>query len=84
MFTASHNLTPDCGIKYISDHADSATPEITDTIVANIKSASNQLPSRSPSGSIGTCLLAINSPQQLTKVAQEMESMIAKLEVLAV
>lgn len=58
MFTASHNPTPDCGIKYISDYADSATPEITDTIVANIKSASNELPSRSSSGLIGTRLHA--------------------------
>ncbi len=67
MFTASHNLIPDCGIKYISDHADSATPEITDTIVANIKSTSNELPGRSPSGSISTRLYA----HQLTKITQK-------------
>jgi phosphomannomutase len=56
MFTASYNSAAYCGIKYISDYADSATPEITVTIVANIKSASNKSPSRNPSGSIGTRL----------------------------
>lgn len=35
-FTASHNPAPYCGIKYIPDYAGPATPEITDTIVANI------------------------------------------------
>ncbi|WP_341527458.1 phosphoglucomutase/phosphomannomutase family protein [Nostoc sp. UHCC 0302] len=52
MFTASHNPAPYCGIKYIPDYAGPATPEITDTIVANIKSASDELPSSSPLGSI--------------------------------
>ncbi|MEB3829534.1 phosphoglucomutase/phosphomannomutase family protein [Phormidium sp. CCY1219] len=41
MFTASHNPAPYCGIKYIPDYAGPATPEITDTIVANIDSASD-------------------------------------------
>lgn len=35
-FTASHNPAPYCGIKYIPDYAGPATPEITDSIVANI------------------------------------------------
>ncbi|OKH23937.1 phosphoglucomutase/phosphomannomutase family protein [Chroogloeocystis siderophila] len=39
MFTASHNPAPYCGIKYIPDYAGPATPEITDTIVANISGA---------------------------------------------
>jgi phosphomannomutase len=52
MFTASHNPAPYCGIKYIPDYAGPATPEITDTIVANIESASSELPSNNPSGSI--------------------------------
>ncbi|WP_413198964.1 phosphoglucomutase/phosphomannomutase family protein [Nostoc piscinale] len=52
MFTASHNPAPYCGIKYIPDYAGPATPEITDTIVANIESASDDLPSNNPSGSI--------------------------------
>ncbi|MBE9004789.1 phosphoglucomutase/phosphomannomutase family protein [Fortiea sp. LEGE XX443] len=52
MFTASHNPAPYCGIKYIPDYAGPATPEITDTIVANIESASDALPSNNPSGSI--------------------------------
>lgn len=52
MFTASHNPAPYCGIKYIPDYAGPATPEITDTIVANIESASDAPPSDSPSGSI--------------------------------
>ncbi|WP_193195142.1 phosphoglucomutase/phosphomannomutase family protein [Nostoc sp. MG11] len=52
MFTASHNPAQYCGIKYIPDYAGPATPEITDTIVANIKGASNDLPGSSPSGSI--------------------------------
>jgi phosphomannomutase len=54
MFTASHNPAPYCGIKYIPDYAGPATPEITDTIVANIESASDALPSSSPSGKIST------------------------------
>jgi phosphomannomutase len=41
MFTASHNPAPYCGIKYIPDYAVPATPEITDTIVANIEGASD-------------------------------------------
>jgi phosphomannomutase len=41
MFTASHNPAPYCGIKYIPDYAGPATPEITDTIVANIEGASD-------------------------------------------
>src|SRR4028119_629270 len=41
MFTASHNPAPYCGIKYIPDYAGPATPEITDTIVANIAGASD-------------------------------------------
>ncbi len=44
MFTASHNPAPYCGIKYIPDYAGPATPEITDTIVANIESSSDALP----------------------------------------
>lgn len=54
MFTASHNPAPYCGIKYIPDYAGPATPEITDTIVANIESASDEPPSNNPSGSIST------------------------------
>ncbi|MCT7966599.1 phosphoglucomutase/phosphomannomutase family protein [Laspinema sp. D1] len=45
MFTASHNPAPYCGIKYIPDYAGPATPEITDTIVANIAKASDEPPS---------------------------------------
>ena len=41
MFTASHNPAPYCGIKYIPDYAGPATPEITDTIVANIESSAD-------------------------------------------
>jgi phosphomannomutase len=47
MFTASHNPVRYCGIKYIPDYAWPATPEITDTIVANIESSSDELPSNS-------------------------------------
>ncbi|MBE9232304.1 phosphoglucomutase/phosphomannomutase family protein [Cuspidothrix issatschenkoi LEGE 03284] len=54
MFTASHNPAPYCGIKYIPDYAGPATPEITDTIVANIETASDELPGSNPSGSIST------------------------------
>ena len=43
MFTASHNPAPYCGIKYIPDYAGPATPEITDTIVANIPTASDAI-----------------------------------------
>jgi phosphomannomutase len=45
MFTASHNPAPYCGIKYIPDYAGPATPEITDTIVANIEGAADTPPS---------------------------------------
>ncbi len=45
MFTASHNPAPYCGIKYIPDYAGPATPEITDTIVANIEGATDAPPS---------------------------------------
>ncbi|MBW4648462.1 MAG: phosphoglucomutase/phosphomannomutase family protein [Kastovskya adunca ATA6-11-RM4] len=45
MFTASHNPAPYCGIKYIPDYAGPATPEITDTIVANIEGADDSAPS---------------------------------------
>ena len=45
MFTASHNPAPYCGIKYIPDYAGPATPEITDTIVANIADAPDTPPS---------------------------------------
>lgn len=45
MFTASHNPAPYCGIKYIPDYAGPATPEITDSIVANLESASDAMPS---------------------------------------
>lgn len=54
MFTASHNPAPYCGIKYIPDYAGPATPEITDTIVANIEGASDELPGSNPTGSIST------------------------------
>jgi phosphomannomutase len=54
MFTASHNPAPYCGIKYIPDYAGPATPEITDTIVANIEKATDELPGKNPSGSIST------------------------------
>ncbi|NJL88621.1 MAG: phosphoglucomutase/phosphomannomutase family protein [Coleofasciculaceae cyanobacterium SM2_1_6] len=46
MFTASHNPAPYCGIKYIPDYAGPATPEITDTIVANIPTASEAIVSQ--------------------------------------
>ncbi|MGK7874679.1 MAG: phosphoglucomutase/phosphomannomutase family protein [Xenococcaceae cyanobacterium] len=45
MFTASHNQASYCGIKYIPDYAGPATPEITDTIVANIEGSSDAPPS---------------------------------------
>jgi phosphomannomutase len=45
MFTSSHNPVRYCGIKYIPDYAGPATPEITDTIVANIESSSDEQPS---------------------------------------
>ena len=54
MFTASHNPAPYCGIKYIPDYAGPATPEITDTIVANIETSSDELPGSNPSGTIST------------------------------
>ena len=54
MFTASHNPAPYCGIKYIPDYAGPATPEITDTIVANIETSSDELPRSNPSGTIST------------------------------
>ncbi len=52
MFTASHNPAPYCGIKYIPDYAGPATPEITDTIVANIEGASDDPASNHPKGKI--------------------------------
>ncbi|MFB2923116.1 phosphoglucomutase/phosphomannomutase family protein [Aerosakkonema funiforme] len=54
MFTASHNPAPYCGIKYIPDYAGPATPEITDTIVANIEGATDAPPSGSNSDKIST------------------------------
>ena len=54
MFTASHNPAPYCGIKYIPDYAGPATPEITDTIVANIVDAVDTPPSGKPTGTIST------------------------------
>jgi phosphomannomutase len=54
MFTASHNPAPYCGIKYIPDYAGPATPEITDTIVANIDSATDAPPRSSNSDKIST------------------------------
>ncbi|MBW4671060.1 MAG: phosphoglucomutase/phosphomannomutase family protein [Cyanomargarita calcarea GSE-NOS-MK-12-04C] len=54
MFTASHNPAPYCGIKYIPDYAGPATPQITDTIVANIEGASDALPGNIPSDAIST------------------------------
>ncbi|MFQ4141544.1 phosphoglucomutase/phosphomannomutase family protein [Chlorogloeopsis sp. ULAP02] len=54
MFTASHNPAPYCGIKYIPDYAGPATPEITDTIVANIEGASDAPPPNHPVSSIST------------------------------
>ena len=54
MFTASHNPAPYCGIKYIPDYAGPATPEITDTIVANIASAVDTPPSGNLAGQIST------------------------------
>lgn len=54
MFTASHNPAPYCGIKYIPDYAGPATPEITDTIVANIEGATDTPPSSKQSGQIST------------------------------
>ncbi|MFE1748085.1 phosphoglucomutase/phosphomannomutase family protein [Coleofasciculus sp. H7-2] len=54
MFTASHNPAPYCGIKYIPDYAGPATPEITDTIVANIESATDEPPSGNNANKIST------------------------------
>ena len=54
MFTASHNPAPYCGIKYIPDYAGPATPEITDTIVANLESSSDELPSGNNKDKIST------------------------------
>jgi phosphomannomutase len=54
MFTASHNPAPYCGIKYIPDYAGPATPEITDTIVANIAGASDAPPSGKNTDKIST------------------------------
>ncbi len=54
MFTASHNPAPYCGIKYIPDYAGPATPEITDTIVANIEGASDALPATNRTDRIST------------------------------
>ncbi len=54
MFTASHNPAPYCGIKYIPDYAGPATPEITDTIVANIEGATDQPPSGSNLDKVST------------------------------
>ncbi|MFW6264077.1 MAG: phosphoglucomutase/phosphomannomutase family protein [Cyanobacteriota bacterium] len=54
MFTASHNPPPYCGIKYIPDYAGPATPEITDTIVANIEGASDAIPSGKNKDQIST------------------------------
>lgn len=54
MFTASHNPAPYCGIKYIPDYAGPATPEITDTIVANIEAADDALPSGKNTDKIST------------------------------
>ena len=58
MFTASHNPAPYCGIKYIPDYAGPATPEITDTIVANIAGAED-----SPPGSIQNDKISIFDPK---------------------
>jgi phosphomannomutase len=54
MFTASHNPAPYCGIKYIPDYAGPATPEITDTIVANLEGADESLPSTANADKIST------------------------------
>lgn len=54
MFTASHNPAPYCGIKYIPDYAGPATPEITDTIVANIEGADDAPPSGKNKDKIST------------------------------
>ncbi len=54
MFTASHNPAPYCGIKYIPDYAGPATPEITDTIVANIPGASDAPPASKKTEQIST------------------------------
>ncbi|MBD1882051.1 phosphoglucomutase/phosphomannomutase family protein [Coleofasciculus sp. FACHB-T130] len=54
MFTASHNPAPYCGIKYIPDYAGPATPEITDTIVANIEGATDEPPSGNNANKIST------------------------------
>ncbi len=54
MFTASHNPAPYCGIKYIPDYAGPATPEITDTIVANIEGSDDAPPSGNHGDKIST------------------------------
>lgn len=52
MFTASHNPAPYCGIKYIPDYAGPATPEITDAIVANLATATDDQPGAFPATAI--------------------------------
>ncbi|WP_218079608.1 phosphoglucomutase/phosphomannomutase family protein [Anthocerotibacter panamensis] len=52
MFTASHNPAPYCGIKYIPDYAGPATPEITDQIVANLLTATDEKPASFPASAI--------------------------------
>lgn len=54
MFTASHNPAPYCGIKYIPDYAGPATPEITDTIVANLAHADDSVPKTRKTEKIST------------------------------
>ncbi len=54
MFTASHNPAAYCGIKYIPDYAGPATPEITDTIVANLAGAADAGPRSVPLNNIIT------------------------------
>jgi phosphomannomutase len=54
MFTASHNPSAYCGIKYIPDYAGPATLAITDTIVANLDKASDAPPENKHSDKITT------------------------------
>ncbi|MEC4984454.1 MAG: phosphoglucomutase/phosphomannomutase family protein [Oscillatoria sp. PMC 1068.18] len=54
MFTASHNPSAYCGIKYIPDYAGPATPDLTDKIVSEIEGASDATPTGKNSDKIST------------------------------
>jgi len=70
MFTASHNPPPYCGIKYIPDYAGPATTEITNAIVDNIASSTEDPPSGD-----GSARIARLEPQ-----ADYLQSLYAQLD----